>query len=279
MNVVARPGARRRTATRPTTSCATTSSTSAVVWLDDPDNNRAPGNTCLAATRTSRAAAVGRGHRAGLRRLRHRDAGQPGSVPAQGTGSRLPPGRPPPLTARPAHRRLSVTAAVIRRAAQGNSENRPRNQAALDVSHDTALPQRRRLVCRRPPAETRSTVPRGRLPATVRECLHNIRAAVDKFQNDPWATNTRGIGGEGWRAQDRRHRIAVASTRCPTTRSTRCDAPPSPTAIPTPSPRRRRHPRGLHRDPWPDEWADRLEPRYREWIAEAEQYDFDGSRS
>ena len=34
-----------------------------------------------------------------------------------------------------------------------------------------------------------------------------------------------------------------------------------------------------HRDPWPDEWADRLEPRYREWIAEAEQYDFDGSRS
>jgi ADP-ribosylglycohydrolase len=34
----------------------------------------------------------------------------------------------------------------------------------------------------------------------------------------------------------------------------------------------------LHRDPWPTEWADRLEPRYKHWIIEAEQYDFDGSR-
>ena len=31
-----------------------------VVWLDDPDNNRAPGNTCLAATRNLAAGCRGR---------------------------------------------------------------------------------------------------------------------------------------------------------------------------------------------------------------------------
>ena len=30
----------------------------------------------------------------------------------------------------------------------------------------------------------------------------------------------------------------------------------------------------LHRDPWPAEWADRLEPRYRDWISTAENYQF-----
>ena len=31
----------------------------------------------------------------------------------------------------------------------------------------------------------------------------------------------------------------------------------------------------LHDDPWPKEWDDRLEPRYRDWIAETEHYSYD----
>lgn len=31
---------------------------------------------------------------------------------------------------------------------------------------------------------------------------------------------------------------------------------------------------GLHDDPWPADWFDRLEPRYRRWLIETEKYDY-----
>ena len=104
--------------------------------------------------------------------------------------------------------------------------------------------------------------------------------AVDKFRSDPWADDPCASAGEGWRAQE----TVATALLC-------VDALPDD---PIDALRRATVTNGdsdsiaavagailgaLHRDPWPDEWADRLEPRYREWIAEAEQYDFDGSRS
>ena len=253
-----------------------------VVWLDDPDNNRAPGNTCLAATRN-----LARG-------LRWPQASVPGSDGC-GTVMRVSPaaflneGRWQPVAAWQAattHGKASgiaasmLTAAVIHVAAQANIEAGHATEAALDLSHDTTLHTNvADWLAGHPPAEDVDRFLEDGF-ATVRECLHNARAAVDKFQSDPWADDPCASAGEGWRAQE----TVATALLC-------VDALPDD---PIDALRRATVTNGdsdsiaavvgailgaLHRDPWPDEWADRLEPRYREWIAEAEQYDFDGSRS
>jgi ADP-ribosylglycohydrolase len=256
-----------------------------VLWLNDPDNDRAPGNTCLAATRKLASG------------LTWPQATVPGSDGC-GTVMRVSPaaflaeGRWQPVAAWQAattHGKASgiaasmLTAAIIRRAAQGDIASGQATKAALDLPND---PKIRTCVgdwlAGHPLAETSDAIDAlldGGF-TTVRGCLQNAHAAVDKFRSDPWASDPCAAAGEGWRAQE----TLATALLC-------IDALPGE---PIDALRRATVTNGdsdsiaavagailgaMHQDPWPQEWAGRLEPRYRDWIAEAEQYDFDGGRS
>ena len=109
----------------------------------------------------------------------------------------------------------------------------------------------------------------------MRDCLRRAQAAVATFQRHPWGEDPCAYAGEGWRAQEN---LATALL-C-------VDALPDQ---PIDALRRATVTGGdsdsiaavagailgaLHRNPWPADWFDRLEPRYQAWIAEAELYDF-----
>jgi ADP-ribosylglycohydrolase len=253
-----------------------------VLWLNDPDNNRAPGNTCLAATRNL-ATGLPWPH------AMVPDKDGCGTVMRVGPTAFLHEGRWQPVAAWQAattHGKASgiaasmLTAAIIRVAAQGNIAAGHAVDAALDLSHDGTLRTNvADWLAGHPLAEDVDTFLKDGF-ATVRECLDIARAAVDKFRHDPWADDPCASAGEGWRAQET---VATAllcvdalpddpidALRRATVTGGDSDSIAAVAGAILGAP---------HRDPWPNEWAGRLEPRYRDWIAEAEQYEFDGSPS
>lgn len=254
-----------------------------VLWLDDPDNNRAPGNTCLAATH----------------KLAQGKPWTEATVPrSDGCGTVM---RVSPAAFLPANRWGGVaawqaaathgaaagiaasvlTAATIRLASRGGIPPGEAVATALELSERQALR-----------AHVPTWLDGHPLAAsaedievffdygcdTVRDCLQRANDAVDAFQADPWAEDPCAHAGEGWRAQET---LAVALL-C-------VDALPDQ---PVEALRRATVTGGdsdsiaavagallgaMYPDPWPEEWHARLEPRYRDWIAEAERYEFGGT--
>jgi ADP-ribosylglycohydrolase len=269
-----------------------------VAWRRDPDNTRAPGNTCMLATA---ALAAGQPWTAAT----VADSDGCGTVMRTSPAAFLPRHLWRPVAAWQAattHGKASgiaatlVTTAIIREAARGAL--RPGNALgfAIELStHPALLAGVGDWLAGHPKAATAAEA-EAFLAAGMREVetvLRHAHRALDAFRADPWAKDPCRYAGEGWRAQET---LAVALL-C-------VDALPN---SPIDALRRATVTNGdsdsiaavagailgaLHTNPqstdwadrldpgyrawinslWPAHWADRLEPRYRAWIAESANY-------
>ncbi|WP_102144369.1 ADP-ribosylglycohydrolase family protein [Mycobacterium hubeiense] len=249
-----------------------------VTWRSDPDNNRAPGNTCLSAT-----AALARGiDWTGATVVRSDGCG---TVMRTSPAAFLPDHLWRPVAAWQAaatHGKATgiaaalVTAAVIRHAAQGIIQPGQALGYAVDLC---AQPQLRHGV-----APWLAGHPRARTAGAadaflkdgldeVASVLRRAHEAVTAFQWEPWAEDPCSYGGAGWRAQealatallcvDSIPEDPVFALRRATVTGGDSDSIAAVAGAVLGA---------LHDDPWPSQWAQRLEPRYRDWIAAAENY-------
>ncbi|NTY62063.1 ADP-ribosylglycohydrolase family protein [Mycolicibacterium sphagni] len=251
-----------------------------VGWRSDPDNNRAPGNTCLRAT-----AALAAGSPWTAATVVGSDGC--GTVMRTSPAAFLPNHLWRPVAAWQAavtHGKASgiaaalVMTAVIREAARGCMRPGKALGYAVELSTHPALRHGiGKWIAGHPQASTAAEAD-AFLAEGLREVadvLRHAHSAVEAFQRNPWGDDPCRYAGQGWRAQET---LAVALL-C-------VDALPSD---PVSALRRATVTEGdsdsiaavagailgaLHRDPWPAEWADRLEPRYRDWISTAENYQF-----
>lgn len=249
-----------------------------VAWRSDPDNNRAPGTTCLRAT-----AALAAGAPWTAATVVASDGC--GTVMRTSPAAFLPDHLWRPVaawqaaithgTARGIAAALVMTA-IIREAARG------RIQPGKTLGYATKLcthPALRQGVGKWLAGHPQASAP-DQADAFLTEGLHEVgdvlrhaHRAVETFRRNPWGDDPCRHAGEGWRAQET---LAVALL-C-------IDALPT---YPVLALRRATVTGGdsdsiaavagailgaLHRDPWPTEWAERLEPRYRDWISTAKNY-------
>jgi ADP-ribosylglycohydrolase len=254
-----------------------------VGWLNDADNDRAPANTCLRAMRE-----LERGE-PWTRALVPRSDGS-GALTRVAPAAFLPEGRWQPVAAWQAavtHGGAAgiaaalVGAAVIRAAAAGDIPAGSVSAATIALCAD---PRVRRNVggwlAGHPAARTAAEVDDFLAPgfAAVAARVAAAQSAVPRFRIDLWGADPCTFVGDGWRAAET---LAVAAL-C-------VDAVP---ADPIEALRRATVTGGdsdsiaavagailgaLHRNPWPSDWDDRLEPRYRGWIGEAERYRLAGA--
>jgi ADP-ribosylglycohydrolase len=252
-----------------------------VLWRDETDSSRVPGQTCLQATANLAsglpwtAATVARSDGCG-------------TVMRVSPAAFLPEGLWQPVAAWQAaltHGAAAgiatclLAAAIIRRAAGGQIVPDGRvTTAALELASDPSLRTNvASWLVGHPLAATGADLAQfiDDGLATVCDCLRAAQAAVPKFRSDPWGDDPCAWAGQGWRAQEN---LATALL-C-------IDALPGE---PVEALRRATVTGGdsdsiaavagailgaLSRDAWPQDWFDRLEARYRGWIAEAESYSF-----
>ncbi|MBE5502384.1 Probable ADP-ribosylglycohydrolase [Mycobacteroides abscessus subsp. massiliense] len=254
-----------------------------VLWRNDPDNNRAPGTTCLGAT-----AALAAGH-PWTKATRPNSFGC-GSVMRVSPAAFLPEDLWRPVAAWQAAATHGhpigiaaslVAAAIIRQGARG--------QITPGALVDTALALCSDQMLRDGVPDWLAGHPQADTPARAATLLDkgftaltgNLRAAqraVDAFQLDPWHDDPCRYTGEGWNAQEALatallcadalpHDPVDALRRATVTGGDSDSIAAIAGAIIGP----------LHTDPWPTEWQARLEPRYRHWITEATGYSFTNS--
>ena len=251
-----------------------------VTWRSDPDNNRAPGNTCMSAT-----AKLARGADWTAATVVGSDGC--GTVMRTSPAAFLPENLWRPVAAWQAattHGKASgiaasvVTTAVLREAAKGFIQPGKALGYAIELCTHPAL--------RHGVGEWLAGHPQAPTPADadtflaegmreVETILHRAHSAVEAFQDNPWAEDPCRYGGEGWRAQETLatallcidalpHDPVLALRRATVTGGDSDSIAAVAGAILG----------ALHTDPWPAEWATRLEPRYRDWITAAEHYCF-----
>lgn len=250
-----------------------------VEWLRDPDNNRAPGNTCLSATRALAGGAP-------WTRATVVASDGCGTVMRTSPAAFLPDHLWRPVAAWQAaitHGKASgiaaalVTAAIIREALRGAA--RPGHLVAYAIelaSHPALRAGVGEWLVGHPQAPTAHDAD-AFLAAGLREvvdALQRAHSAVAAFQSDPWADDPCRFAGEGWRAQEALSTALLCADALPG----------DPIAA-----LRRATVTGGDSDsiaavagailgaaqadnPWPAQWAQRLKPRYRTWIADAAQY-------
>ena len=114
--------------------------------------------------------------------------------------------------------------------------------------------------------------------STVREALQQARDATPKFLDDPWGADPSlaHFGGEGWRAPqalacallcvDMLPGDPLEALRRAATTGGDSDTLAAVAGF---------FLGGAYGDVWPRHWLMRLEPRYRDWIAQTEAYVFD----
>jgi ADP-ribosylglycohydrolase len=251
-----------------------------VVWLKDPDNDRAPGNTCLAATRRlaegepwTNATVLGSDGCGAIMRVSA--TAFLGAKRLNGVAAwqaAVTHGSPAAICA------SILTAAMIRLAPTGKFKPGEAIQVALDFLTWRRLEMNvSQWLAGHPLLKSDEDVELFLWDGfdAVRGCLEKAQAVLPSFRFNPWAGDPCASVGEGWRAQET---LALALL-C-------VDALPGE---PVEALRRATVTTGdsdsiaavagavlgaLYRDPWPAEWDARLEPRYQNWIAEAEQYSF-----
>lgn len=251
-----------------------------VTWRSDPDNNRAPGNTCMGATA---ALAAGRP----WNRATVVNSDGCGTVMRTSPAAFLPKDLWRPVAAWQAattHGKASgiaatlITTGIIREAVAGCVHAGNMLGYAIELaSHPALRAGVGEWLAGHPLAPTATDadalVEKGM--GEVVEVLKNSYAARGDFRRDPWSADPCAYGGEGWRAPET---LAVALL-C-------VDALPD---SPVDALRRATVTNGdsdsiaavagailgaAHTNPWPTQWATRLEPRYRAWLAEAADYQF-----
>ncbi|WP_028479772.1 ADP-ribosylglycohydrolase family protein [Nocardia sp. CNY236] len=260
-----------------------------VEWLDDPDNHRAPGTTCLRATRALKDgspwfdATVMWSDGCGTVMRVSPCAFLPDGVrqPAALWQAATTHGGPGGLFA-------SVIAAEVIHFAAELTPGRV-VESALDMIHSAESSWKDRVTSW---VEDKLPVPDrelGTIPllqhidigrAQVVDALTNAQRAVPAFQQNPFGDDPCTFGGAGWRA----HECLATALLC-------VDAVPDD---PKEALRRATVTDGdsdsiaavagailgaLHDNPWPAEWFDRLEPRYRDWISKADGYRFDAEHA
>jgi len=257
-----------------------------VTWYNDPDNNRAPGTTCLSACRALAAGDP-------WWRATVPDSDGCGAVMRVSPAAFLPDGLWQPVTAwqaaathgHPAAIASAlIAAAVIRRAARGLPFPDGVLRGALEFA-DNISPWKvvGDWLTAHPLAGSKSTachlMDLGM--AHVREALLKAMRAVPVFADDPWSGDPSDskYGGEGWNAQtclatallcvDMFPGDPVEALRRATVTGGDSDSIAAVAGAVLGA---------MHDDPWPAEWAERLEPRYQKWIAEADTYRFDDAQ-
>lgn len=251
-----------------------------VTWRNDPDNNRAPGNTCMGATA---ALAAGRP----WTRATVVNSDGCGTVMRTSPAAFLPKDLWRPIAAWQAattHGKANgiaatlVTAAIIREAVGGCVRAGNMVGYAIELaSHPALRAGVGDWLAGHPLAPTPADA-----DALIEEGMHEVVAVLEDayaarsdFRRDPWAADPCAYAGEGWRA----HETLAVALLC-------VDALPD---SPVDALRRATVTNGdsdsiaavagailgaAHTSPWPTEWATRLEPRYRTWLAEAAEYRF-----
>lgn len=254
-----------------------------VLWRNDPDNNRAPGATCLGATAALEAG------KPWTKATRPNSFGC-GSVMRVSPAAFLPEDLWRPVAAWQAAATHGhpigiaaslVAAAIIRQGARG--------QITPGTLVDTALALCTDQTLRDGVPEWLAGHPQADTPADAAMLLakgftaltHNLKAAqraVEAFQHDPWHDDPCRYTGEGWNAQEALatallcvdalpHDPVDALRRATVTGGDSDSIAAIAGAFIGP----------LYADPWPTEWRSRLEPRYRDWISEAIGYGFANS--
>lgn len=254
-----------------------------VLWRNDPDNNRSPGNTCKGATAALQA---GRPWTKATRP----DSDGCGSVMRVSPTAFLPEDLWRPAAAWQAAATHGhpigiaaslIAAAIIRQGAQGQITPGTVVQTALTLCTDQSL--------RHGVPEWLAGHPHASTPAKAATLLDkgftaltsNLKAAqrsVDAFQHDPWHDDPCRYTGEGWNAQEALatallcvdalpHDPVDALRRATVTGGDSDSIAAIAGAVLGP----------LYSAPWPTEWRLRLEPRYRDWINEATGYSFTNS--
>lgn len=251
-----------------------------VLWRADPDNNRAPGTTCLGAT-----AALAAGQP--WTRATRTESDGCGSVMRVSPAAYLPEDLWRPVAAwqaaathgHPVGIAASlVAAATIRWAAQGQLTPGHLTEAAIDMCTDASLRTGvAQWLVGHPKAATIARA--DALLATgfkqLAKVLATAQRAVPSFQRDPWSQDPCRYAGDGWNAQEALaaallsadalpHEPIDALRRATVTGGDSDSIAAIAGAIIG----------ALHTDPWPAQWHERLEPRYQKWITEAEQYTF-----
>lgn len=256
-----------------------------VTWRSDPDNNRAPGNTCMAATRS-----LASGVPWTTATITHSDGC--GTVMRTSPAAFLPRHLWRPVAAWQAaitHGKATgiaatlITTAVTREAAQGHI--RPGNalRYAIELAANPAL--RAGVgpwLAGHPQAATADEADRfvAEGLAAVEQLLRRAQIALPNIQAAPWAGDPCRHGGEGWRAQealatallcvDALPDDPVAALRRATVTGGDSDSIAAVAGAILGA---------MYTSPWPSEWAARLEPRYREWITDAAGYRFTANRA
>lgn len=262
-----------------------------VAWYDDPDNNRAPGRQCLSA--------IGQLARDKywMEATDHRNDGC-GTVMRTSPTAFLPEKLWAPVTAWQAistHGGSNGVAAclaaagTIRLAAKGKVQPGELTETAYRLCEGALIapPENDPFNLREvgkwlawapainsdDPADQKVYLRQGLV--TMVKLLDRVLDVLPQFQDNPWALDPCSFGGQGWRAHE-----------CLATALLSADAFPND---PISALRRATVTNGdsdsiaavagallgaVHPNPWPAEWFGRLEPRYQEWITEADHYKF-----
>lgn len=249
-----------------------------IAWRSDPDNNRAPGNTCMRAT-----AALATGTPWTKATVVNSDGC--GTVMRTSAAAFLPTHLWRPVAAWQAavtHGKASgiaatlVATAVIREAAQDTLMPGNALGFAIELAAHPAL--RAGVgdwLAGHPHAATPEEAD-ALLAAALSELetdLRSARRALPKFRDDPWHDDPCRYGGQGWRAQETLATALLCVDALPTSpiealrRATVTNGDSDSIAAVAGAILG-----ALHPNPWPSEWAERLEPRYRRWISEAARY-------
>lgn len=258
-----------------------------VAWMQDPDNDRAPGNTCMTACRALsfgthwRGATVAYSDGCGAIMRVAPAAFLPDGLwqPVAAVQAAITHGAPVAIAA------SLVSAALLRGLIVSND---PARQASDGLLRRAILfTELDRLVVAAAPWLVDHPHAYGSVIAAeemLRSGMAELRVTLTvpyvrggEFCSDPWSMDPCDIAGEGWRSQ---HALAAALFCVDLLRGEPIEA------------LRRAATTGgdsdsiaaiagmflgaIYGDVWPAEWFDRLEPRYREWITAAETYDFSG---
>ncbi|MGB5794431.1 MAG: ADP-ribosylglycohydrolase family protein [Mycolicibacter algericus] len=254
-----------------------------VRWYDDPDNNRAPGRTCLTAIAQLRSQTTPRlGYDPSVLR-----SDGCGTVMRVSPAAFLPSG----WSAVAGWQAISthggpagvaaaiIGAGVIRAGALGWTVAGDTIDWAIRrcANHGDAEKAARWLIGYHPRIkdfdDAESYLREGY--RDVRAALADARRGLTLMSKAPWGDDPCEYGGQGWRA----HHCLATALLC-------VDLLP---ADPVSALQRATVTHGdsdsiaavagavlgaVHDDPWPAQWFDRLEPRYQKWIGEADSYRF-----
>lgn len=252
-----------------------------VDWYDDPDNNRAPGTTCLSSCR---ALAIGMNWPQATNVLTGDGCGAvmrvaPAAFLPERTWQGIAAWQAAATHGHPvAIASALVAASVIRHVIDGTAERPLLQEAIRATSDDYLILWGSDALVGHPLAKNNISEANALLRfgmALLSEALGYAANVLPKFRDNPWREDP-SAQLPGWTSPD----CLAAALLC-------VDMLPDD---PVEALRRAAVTGGdsdsiaavagailgaLHDNPWPAEWADRLEPRYAKWISKAERYQFD----